>query len=67
MANTMSLILIASPIILIQLGLAVFCILDILKRGVRNLSVPIWIIISLVNLVGGIAYLLFGRKGEDND
>lgn len=67
MTNMLTLILIASPIILIQFGLAIFCILDILKRGVRNLSKPIWILISLVNLIGGIAYLLFGRKGEDND
>jgi hypothetical protein len=63
----MDIILIASPLILIQFALAVFCILDILKKGVRNLNPTIWIIISLVNLVGAIAYLLFGRKGEGND
>jgi hypothetical protein len=52
------------PIIVAQLGLQIYCILDIVKKGVKNLNKAIWIIICL-NLFGAIAYLLVGRKGDE--
>ena len=55
-----------SPLIAIQLGLAVFCVVQIIRKEVRNLSKPVWlVIVFLVNLLGPIAYLLFGRQKEN--
>lgn len=54
------------PILLIQLGLIIFCLKKILKqRSFKFLSKPVWIIIVLfVQLFGPIAYLLLER-GEN--
>jgi hypothetical protein len=52
------------PLVAIQFGLAVYCIADILKKGTKNLTKPIWIIIVLLfQFTGSIAYLIVGRKG----
>lgn len=57
-----------APVILIQLVLDIYCIVNILKKGVRNLNKPIWIIIVLcVNIFGAIAYLALGRRRWEND
>lgn len=58
------------PLILFQVGLAIYCTLLIWKKGVRNLNKPLWTVIVLfVNMIGPIAYLLLGRKNwtDDND
>jgi hypothetical protein len=51
------------PMILLELGLMIFAIVDIArKRKTKNLSPLIWIIIILfVNTLGSIIYLIFGR------
>ena len=51
------------PLILLELGLMVFAIVDIArKKKTKNLSPLIWIIIILcVNTIGSIIYLIFGR------
>jgi len=51
------------PIILIQWGLQIYAIIDIVrKKKTRNLSVVAWILIVLFGeLIGSIVYLLVGR------
>ena len=63
MIDISSLIYLLIPIGLIQLGLQIYCIIDIYKKGVRNLNEIAWTIICL-NLIGAIVYLLLGRKDE---
>ena len=58
-------LLLLTPVILIQLGLIVFALRDLLRpeRQVRGDSKLMWgLIIVLVNLVGPILYFLVGRR-----
>ncbi|HNZ02235.1 MAG TPA: PLD nuclease N-terminal domain-containing protein, partial [Anaerolineaceae bacterium] len=51
------------PLIVIQLGLLVFALLDLLKRERTRGPKWMWIIIIIfVNIFGPVAYLLFGRE-----
>lgn len=61
-----NIIKIAWPLIVIQLGLQIYAIIDIIRRKkTRNLSVPVWIIIVIFGeIIGSILYLLFGRAEE---
>ncbi len=54
------------PVFLLELGLMIFALVDVIKRKrVRGDSKVLWIIIIvLVNLIGPIIYLLIGRKEE---
>lgn len=57
-----------APVIVIQLGLLVYCITSILKNGVRNLNKGIWIAIVLIlNMIGPVLYLLLGKKRWEDD
>ncbi|NLM77588.1 MAG: PLDc_N domain-containing protein [Ruminococcaceae bacterium] len=57
------LLIMVSPLIAIQLGLAVYCVIKICKEGVANLNRWSWILICLfVNIIGSIAFLIIGRK-----
>ena len=55
------------PILVLQYGLTFYALYDLIKRKkVKNLSVPVWaVIIVIVNLIGPIVYLLFGRLEEE--
>ena len=58
-------LLLVVPVVLIQLGLLVFSVVDLLRgdRQVRGGSKPMWaMIIVFVNLLGPILYLLVGRE-----
>ena len=57
----------AWPIILIQLVLQIYAIVDIAKKKkVKNLSIPIWVIIIIIGeLLGPILYLVTGRSEEE--
>ena len=56
-------VLIILPLVVIQLGLAIYCVVKILKEGVSNLSPWIWICICLLgSLIGPISFLIVGRK-----
>ncbi|HAW70086.1 MAG TPA: hypothetical protein DCY84_08145 [Firmicutes bacterium] len=62
---TEELILVLSPLIILQISLAVYCGTKIFKEGVQNLNKWAWLMICLfVNLIGPIAFLLAGRKKE---
>jgi hypothetical protein len=51
------------PIALLELGLMIFCLVDIVRREKTKGPKWMWIVIVvLVNLLGSIAYLLIGRE-----
>jgi hypothetical protein len=51
------------PVIILEVGLMIFCVVDIIRRPKTRGSKWMWIpIVVLVNLFGPIAYLLFGRE-----
>jgi FtsH-binding integral membrane protein len=53
------------PVILIQLGLMIFALVDILKKKAARGNFVVWIIvIVVVNIFGPIAYFAFGRVDE---
>ena len=61
-------IMILLPILLLQLGLMIFCIVKILKDGVGNLNKPVWLLIVIfINLFGPILFLIAGRKRDTYD
>ena len=54
------------PLLLLQVVLMVWALVDVLRRrSTRSLSMPVWIvIIVLINFFGPIAYFLFGRAEQ---
>jgi hypothetical protein len=59
------LLLIASPIILVQLLMFAYCALLIKKEGVANLNRTIWLSICFfIQIFGPIIFMIVGRKGE---
>ncbi len=62
---TKDMLLILSPLILLQLSLAVYCGIKIFKEGVQNLNKWAWFSICLfVNVIGPVLFLLVGRKKD---
>jgi len=62
---TKDMLLILSPLILLQLGLAVFCSVKIFGEGVQNLNRWAWLFICLlVSVIGPVLFLLVGRRKE---
>lgn len=52
-----------APIVLIQYGLLIVALIDVVRRERTRGPKWAWIlVIVLVNLIGPIAYLLFGRE-----
>ena len=65
--NDTQVILLLLPVILIQLGLIIFALRDLLRpeRTVRGESKLMWgLIIVFISLVGPILYLVVGRQEE---
>ncbi len=63
MENISSLIPFLIPIVLLQLGLMVFALVDLIRR--ERTKGPKWgwaLVIILVNLIGPIVYLVVGRE-----
>ncbi len=53
------------PIILIQLGLMIFALIDLARRPTANGPRWLWaIVIIFINIIGPIAYFLIGRREE---
>ena len=53
------------PIVLLELGLMTFALIDLTKQTSTRGPKWVWIlVIVLFNLIGPIAYLLFGRHEE---
>jgi len=62
---TRELILMVLPLIIIQYGLSIYCIIDILKKGTKNLNQVAWIFIVLfITLFGSIIYLNVGKRKD---
>ncbi|NLK86967.1 MAG: PLDc_N domain-containing protein [Clostridiaceae bacterium] len=62
---TKDVLLIISPLILLQLSLAVYCGVKIFREGVQNLNRWAWLFICLlVNVIGPVLFLLVGRRKE---
>ena len=57
------------PLFVVEVGLMVIAILDIVKRDrVRGGSKVIWLlVIVLIGVIGPIVYLLFGREEAPRD
>jgi hypothetical protein len=53
------------PVILIQYGLMIFAIVQIIKNDVNYIPKWGWIlIVVLVNIIGSVVFLIIGRKKE---
>lgn len=62
-AISKELVLILLPLVGIQIGLDIYCLIKILKYGTANLNKWIWAaIVIFINLFGAILFLLFGRR-----
>ena len=62
---TREMLLILSPLILLHIGLVVYCGLKIFNEGVQTLSKWTWLCICLfISIMGPIFFLLVGRKKE---
>ena len=61
--SDMTLVLALLPIILIQFGLIIFALVDLVKSPHTNGPKWLWgIIIVVVNIVGPILYFIIGRR-----
>ncbi|MHB9146432.1 MAG: PLD nuclease N-terminal domain-containing protein [Symbiobacteriia bacterium] len=61
-----TLVLALAPVVLIELGLLVSALVDLIRREPERVNGPkiVWgIVIFVINIIGPIAYFLFGRKG----
>lgn len=55
----------AAPLILVQLGLMIFCLVKLSKGKVKYLPKWGWaLIIIFINVIGSIIYLTIGRERE---
>jgi len=65
-SSLVSILKVAWPLLLIEIGLLLYALIDVIRRKkTKTLSLLIWIvIIVLFEIIGPIAYLLFG-KAED--
>jgi hypothetical protein len=57
------------PIAILQIGLMVWALIDVIKRPQVRGNKVVWIlVIVLINIIGPIVYLLAGRKeGPEDD
>jgi len=64
--NLVEIIKLAWPILVLQFGLQIYAIVDILKRKkTKNLSPAVWIIIIIIGeILGPVVYLLVGRSED---
>ena len=53
------------PVFVVQLGLLIFALVDLLKRDKTNGPKWLWVIIIVfVNMIGPIVYFIVGRRDE---
>ncbi len=59
------LLLIASPVVVVQLSMFAYCAWLIKKEGVANLNRILWLSICFfIQIFGPITFMIVGRKGE---
>ena len=62
---TKDMLLIFSPLVLLQAALTLYCGSKIFKEGVQNLSKWLWFFICLfISVIGPVLFLLAGRRKE---
>ncbi len=62
-ANLRELIPFLIPIAILQLGLVIFALMDVARREKTRGPKWMWVLVILfVNLIGPVAYLIFGRE-----
>jgi hypothetical protein len=63
-SNMGTMMLLVIPLVIIELGLLIWALLDVIRREyVTGGNKIVWIlVIVLVNIIGPIVYFLFGRK-----
>lgn len=50
------------PLVVLLLGFALYCVIDIVRHDVKHLPKWAWILISFASIpLGGVIYLLVGR------
>lgn len=50
------------PLVVLLVGFALYCVIDIVRHDVKHLPKWAWIVISCASIpVGGVVYLLVGR------
>ena len=66
MNNALDIIKLIWPVILIQLAVQIYALVDVLKKNkTKNLSVGAWVaIILLGEIVGPILYFVMGRSED---
>lgn len=53
------------PFVVVQYGFALYCVIDIIRKGTANLNKGLWMLICLfVSLIGPILYLTIGRRKD---
>ncbi|MGI2327989.1 PLD nuclease N-terminal domain-containing protein [Planococcus sp. YIM B11945] len=61
--ESMNLLLLLLPILLIQVGLMIFTLVDLIKNPNPNGPKWMWgLIIVVINIIGPILYLVIGRR-----
>lgn len=64
--DTGELLAMVLPLAAMQLGLALYCVVRILRKGTANLNKAVWLLIVIfVNLIGPVAFLLFGKRRDE--
>ncbi len=64
---TRTMLLALAPLVVLQLSLAIFCLVKLIREGSANLNKTLWIFIILfLNLLGPILFLTIGRV-KDHD
>ncbi|MFW5991869.1 MAG: PLDc N-terminal domain-containing protein [Halanaerobiaceae bacterium] len=63
--SVMEIIKMFLPIIILELGLKIYCIIQLTKKGARHFPDWVWgLIILIVSTFGPVAFLIFGRKRD---
>lgn len=65
--ETSEIILLVAPLVVLQLGLAVYALYDIYKRGGSRAPLPTWVwvlLVALGQLWGPVLYFFLGRKED---
>ena len=63
--STSTLILILTPILLLQIALQAYALYDLWKSRTLHKNIWIWVaIIVLLELLGPLVYFILGRKGD---
>jgi hypothetical protein len=65
-----TLLLLLIPLVVIQVSLAIYALIDLYRRGGARPPLPTWawvLIIALGELLGPVLYFIFGRKEDALD